>query len=165
MNPLRVPPPDTSIIERAYQDFCQNPLSATKQCIPCGRWKNYEQYWDKECETLYRSFLLAPVWTDSDGATSSLLSRLEQKQERWEEAVNSIDLTSRTLAISKLTGRSGRSSRLCPVSANSISSQLVKNGEHRTGGRGTTRLVNKQLYDLWKIPTHEGHSISEPFRP
>jgi len=28
-----------------------------------------------------------------------------------------------------------------------------------------TRLVNKQLSDLWKIPTPECHSISEPFRP
>jgi len=27
------------------------------------------------------------------------------------------------------------------------------------------RLVNKQLSDLWKIPTPEGHSISAPFRP
>jgi len=36
--------------------------------------------------------------------------------------------------ISKLTGRSGRSSRLCPVSANSIVPQLVKNGAHKIGG-------------------------------
>jgi len=26
-------------------------------------------------------------------------------------------------------------------------------------------LVNKELSNLWKIPTPEGHSISEPFRP
>ena len=89
--------------------------------------------------------------------------------ERLPPAVNSINFSHSSrkafTTINKLTGRSGRSSRLCPISANSISSQLVKNGEHRTGGRGTTRLVNKQLYDLWKIPTLEGHSISEPFRP
>ena len=58
-----------------------------------------------------------------------------------------------------------RFSRLCPVSANSSTSQLVKNGAHKTGDRESTRLVNKQLSDLWKIPTPEGHSISEPFRP
>jgi len=33
------------------------------------------------------------------------------------------------------------------------------------GGRESTRLINKELSDLWKIPTPEGHSISEPFRP
>ena len=67
--------------------------------------------------------------------------------------------------FNKLTGRYGRSSRVCPVSENSIASQLVKNGAHKTSDREPTRLVNKQLSDLWKIPTPEGHSISEPFRP
>ena len=108
--------------------------------------------------------------TASGKAASSLLSRLQQKkQERWEELVNSIDFlhSSRKAwrTINKLIGRSGCSSRLCPVSANSIASQLVKNGAHKTSGRESTRLVNKQLSDLWKIPTPEGHSISEPFRP
>jgi len=52
----RFPPPDTSNIERAYQEFCESLLSAVKQCIPRGRRKNYVlPCWDKECET-YRSF-------------------------------------------------------------------------------------------------------------
>jgi len=94
--------------------------------------------WDKECETLYRSFTRAPVGTDSDRVASSLLSRLGQKkQERCNEAVNSIDFlhSSRKAwrTINKLTGRSGRSFHQCPVSANSIASQLVKNGAHKTG--------------------------------
>jgi len=124
--------------------------------------------WDKECEILYRSFIRAPVGTDSDRAASSLLSLQQKKQERWEEAVNSIDFSHSSRkacrTINKLTGRSGRSSRLCPVSANSIASQLVNNGAHKTGSRESTRLVNKQLSDLWNIPTPEGHNISEPFR-
>jgi len=110
------------------------------------------------------------VGTDTDRATSSLLSRLQQKkQERWEEAVNSIDLSDSSRkawrTINKLTGRSGRSSRLCPVSANSIASQLVQNGAHKTSDREPTRLVNKQLSDLWKVPTPDSHSISEHFIP
>jgi len=126
--------------------------------------------WDKECETLYRSFIRTPVGTNSDGAASSLLSRLQQKkQDRWEEASNSIGVSHSSCkvwrTINKLTGRSGRSSRLCPVSANSIASQLVKNEARRTTGRESTRLVNKHLSDLWKIPTPEAHSISEPFWP
>jgi len=89
--------------------------------------------------------------------------------ERWQEVVNSIDFSHcgrwawRT--INKLTGRSGRSFHQCPVSANSIAAQLVNNGAHSTGDRESTRLVNKELSDLWKIPTPEGHSISETFRP
>jgi len=41
----------------------------------------------------------------------------------------------------------------------------VKNGAHKIADREPTRLINKELSDLWKIPTHEGHSISESFRP
>jgi len=37
----RLPSPDTLNIERAYQDFCENLLSAAKGCIPRGRRKNY----------------------------------------------------------------------------------------------------------------------------
>ena len=165
----RLQPLDTPDIERAYQDFCESLLSAAKQCIPRGRRKNYVPCWDKECETLYRFLIRSPVGTGSDRAASSLLSRLqEKKQARWEEAVNSTDFShsSRNAwrTINKVTGRSGRSSRLCPVSANPIASQLVKNGAHKTGSCESIRLVNKQLSDLWKIPTPEGHSISEPFR-
>jgi len=41
----------------------------------------------------------------------------------------------------------------------------VKNGANKTSDRKSTRLVNKEPSDLWKIPTPEGHSISERFRP
>ena len=87
----RLPPQDISNIERAYQDFCESLPSGAKQCTPRGCQKNYVPCWDKESETLYRSFTWAPVGTDFDRAGSSLLSRLKQKQERWEEAVNSMD--------------------------------------------------------------------------
>ena len=107
--------------------------------------------------------------TDSDRAASSLLFRIEKKkQERWEEAVNAIDFSHSSReawsTINKLTGRSGRSFRQCPVSASSIASQLVKNGAHWTGDSESTRPVKKELSGLWKIPAPEGHSISDPFR-
>jgi len=105
-----------------------------------------EWSWKKECETLYRFFTRVPEGTDSDRTASSLLSLPGQKkQERWEEAVNSIDFShpSRKAwrTINKLTGRSGRSFHQCPVLANSIATQLVKNGAHKTWERKSTRLV------------------------
>jgi len=51
-----------------------------------------------------------------------------------------------------------------PASENSMALQLVKNRAPKTGDQKSTRLVNKELSDLWKIPTPESHSISEPFR-
>jgi len=41
----------------------------------------------------------------------------------------------------------------------------VKKGAHRTGRRESSRIINKELSELWKIPTIEGHSISDPIRP
>jgi len=46
-----------------------------------------------------------------------------------------------------------------------MASQLVKKGKHKFSVREPTRLVKKQLSDLWKITTLDGHSISEAFRP
>jgi len=41
----------------------------------------------------------------------------------------------------------------------------VKHGAHKTAGIVSTRFVNKELSDLWKIPATVGHTIVEPFRP
>jgi len=125
--------------------------------------------WDKECKILCRSLTRDPEGTDSDRVASSLLSWLGQKKhERWEETVNSIDFSHSNRKawriINKLTGTYGHSFHQCPISANSIASQLVKNGAHKTKDRKSTWLVNKELSDLWKIPAPEVHSISEPFR-
>jgi len=73
----RLPPPDTTNIEKAYQEYCESLLSAAKQCIPRDCRKNYALCWDKEGETLYRSFVRTPVGTDSNRAAASLLFRLE----------------------------------------------------------------------------------------
>jgi len=163
----RLPPLDTSNIERVYQDVCESLLSAAKQCVPRGRRKNYVPCWYKECKTLYRSCCQAPVGTDSKRAASSLLSRLGQKkQERWEKSIDfSHSSRKARRTIKKLTDRSGRSFHHYPVSASSIASQLVKNGAHKTGDCKATRMNDKEMSALWKIPTPEGHSISEPFRP
>jgi len=76
---------------------------------------------DKSSFILYRSFIRAPVGTASDRAPSFLLSRLQQKKERWEEAVHSIDFSHSSRKawrnINKLTGRSGGSTRVCSASA------------------------------------------------
>jgi len=90
----RLLPPNTPNIQRAYQNFCDNLLSTAKQFIPRGRQMIYVPCWDKECETLQRSIIRAQVGTDFDRAAFSSPSHLRQKnQERWEEAVNSIDFS------------------------------------------------------------------------
>jgi len=81
------------------------------------------------------------------------LTTLTERQKRWEKAVNSIDFLHSSCkawsTINKLTGRSVCSSRLCSVSVNSITSQLVKNGPHKTGILEPTTRTNKELSDQW----------------
>jgi len=82
----------------------------------------------------------------------------------------SIPSTSRTLAARRREPSTNLLDGLeapfaSALSRQTPSPQLVKNRAHKTGNRKSTRLVNKELADLWKIPTPEGHSISEPFKP
>jgi len=109
-------------------------------------------------------FHLSPVGPDSDRLALSLLFQYEQKKERVKKL--SILSTARTpaakrVAINKLTNRPGCFFRLCPISANSIISLRVRNGHTRLWW--STRLVKKELSDLWKVLIPEGKSISGPF--
>ena len=165
-----LPPPDAICVDEAYQGFCNTIFAAAKRSIPRGRRNNYRPCWDRECEHLYQTFLQAPQGGASSTAASALLSRLDEKRrERWSEAVNTIDFThSSRLAwntINNLTGRSRQSRRLCPISANSIASQLVQNGVYKTKDRESARLVSKEVSELWRIPTPAGKSISGDFTP
>jgi len=90
-----------------------------KECLIRSKNEQRVPHSRLDCETLIRSFTRAQVGTDSDKTASSLLSRLQQKkQERWEEAVNSIGFSQSSRkawrTINKLTGRSGRSFHQCP---------------------------------------------------
>jgi len=53
----RLPPPDTTNTEKAYQKICKSLEFSAEQCILLCLRKNYVPCWDKEFETFYRSFL------------------------------------------------------------------------------------------------------------
>ena len=93
----RLPPPDTTKIEKAYQELYESPLSTAKQCITLGRGKNYVPCRDIECKALYRSFLRAPMETGSDRAASSIL-HASTIRSRSDGKKLSIPSTSRTPA-------------------------------------------------------------------
>ena len=163
-----LPPPDATCIDDVYQDFCSTIIYAAKQTIPRGRRNNYKPCWDKECEQLYQAFLQAPQGRASSTAASVLLAKLDEgRLKRWSELVNNIDLTHSSRlawnAINNLTGRSRQSYRPCPISANSIASQLVRNGTYVTKDRESSRLVSKEVSGLWRIPTPDDMCISGDF--
>ena len=103
-----------------------------------------------QSESLYKTFLQSPQGDDSSLAATALLAKLDRKQrDRWSEAVRSIDFSHSSRKawsiLNNLTGRSRHSPRHCPVSADAIASQLVRNGRYEAvdggGGGGFTRPI------------------------
>ena len=96
------------------------------------------------------------------------LPKLDRKRRnRWSEAVQSIDFShsSRNAwsILNNLTGRSRHSSRHCPVSADAIASQLVRNGKYEAVDCKSSRLVSQKVSDLWRATTSDAVNISDNF--
>ena len=65
--------------------------------------------------------------------------------------------------LNNLTGRSRHSPRHCPVSADAIASQLVRNGKYEAVDRKSSRLVFQKVSDLWRATTPDAVNISDNF--
>ena len=99
------------------------------------------------------SLLQSPQGDDSSLAATALLAKLDRKRrDRWSEAVRSIDFSHSSRKawsiLNNLTGRSRHSPRHCPVSADAIASQLVRNGKYEAVDRKSSRLVFQEVSDL-----------------
>ena len=95
-------------------------------------------------------------------------AKLDRKRrDRWSEAVRSIDFSHssrKTWSIlNNLTGRSRHSPRHCPVSADAIASQLVRNGKYETADCKSFRLVYQEVSNLWRATTPDLVNISNNF--
>ena len=161
-------PPDTSDVDRAYQDFCNAISTAAKKYIPRGRRNDLIPCWDAECENLYQMFLQSPEGSDSSRAASALLSRLDRKRrDRWSEAVQTINFSHSSRKawsiLNNLTNRSRRSPRHCAVSANAIASVLVNNAKYEDIDRKSSRLVSQEVSDLWRASTTSAVNVCGSF--
>ena len=65
--------------------------------------------------------------------------------------------------MNNLTGRSRHSPRHCPVSADAIASQLVRNGKYEAVDHKSSRLVFQEVSDLWRATTPDAVNISDSF--
>ena len=161
-------PPDSMDMDQAYQDFCNAISTAAKKSIPRRRRNNYIPCWDAECEALYQTFLRSPDGHQSSKAATALLARLDRKRrDRWSEAVQNIDFSHSSRKawsiINNLTGRSRHTPRHCPVSANAIASQLVRNGKYEDIDRESSRLISQEVSDLWRASTSSSIDLSGGF--
>ena len=99
---------------------------------------------------------------------TALLAKLDRKRrDRWSEAVRSIDFSHSSRKawsiLNNLTGRSRHSPRHCPVSADAIASQLVRNGKYEAVDCKSSRLVYQEVSDLWRATTPDAVNISNNF--
>ena len=157
-----LPPPESENIDQAYQCFCKVISTAAKKCIFCGRRSNHIPSWDAECEDLYQHFLQSPEGPDSDRAATALLTRLDEKRRNhFIDFSHSSRLAWNT--INSLTGRSRQSPCQCPVSADAIASQLVKNGKYEGVNRRSSRLVLQEASDLWRADPLHPANVSGSF--
>ena len=65
--------------------------------------------------------------------------------------------------MNNLTGRSRHSPRHCPVSADAIASQLVRNGKYEAVDHKLFRFVFQEVSDLWRATTPDAVNISNTF--
>ena len=117
---------------------------------------------------LYKTFLQSPQGDNSSLAATALLAKLDRKQrDRWSKAVQSIDFSHSSQKawniLNSLTGRSRHFPCYCPISADAIASQLVRNGKYEAVDCKSSRLVSQEVSDLWRATTPDAVNISDNF--
>ena len=127
--------------------------AAARNSIPRGCRNNHIPCWDAECENLFRTLQQSPEGSDSNRAATFLLLRLHKKcRDRWFEAVQTIDFSHSGRKawniLNNVTGRSRRSPGNYTVSANAITSQLIRNGRYKGIDPESSRLMSHKVSDL-----------------
>ena len=62
-----------------------------------------------------------------------------------------------------LTSRSRHSSGHCPISADTIGSQIVRNERYEAVDRKLSQLVFQEVFDFWRATTPDPVNISDTF--
>ena len=65
--------------------------------------------------------------------------------------------------MNNFTSRSRHSPRHCPVSADVIASQLVRNGKYEAVNCKSTRLIYQEVFDFWRTTTPDAVNIFDNF--
>ena len=65
--------------------------------------------------------------------------------------------------MNNLIGKLRHSPRHCPVSADAIASQLVRNGKYEAVDCNSSRLVSQEVPDLWRVTILDQVNISDNF--
>ena len=163
-----LPDPDTPDVDAAYTAYCEVLIGAAKKSIPRGYNKSYIPGWDEECNLLLQAHQQAGSRAEVDATATALLEKLDAtRRARWTEVVESIDFTHSSRkawqTINQLSGRSTTSPK-CPVTANAIAAQLLKNGRFPGADKDFARLTSHEVSALSRADSANAN-LSGRFSP
>ena len=151
----------------AYQDFCNTIKKAAKKTIARGIEITIFRVEMQSVNPSIKLFCSLLRETTQVWLLQLCLPSLTERRDRWSEAVRSIDFSHSSQKawsiLNNLTGRSRHSPRYCPVSADAIASQLVRNGKYEAVDHKSSRLVSQEVSDLWRATTPDPVNISDTF--
>ena len=152
-----LPDPGIADVDTAYAAYCNLLLSAAKKSIPRGYNASYIPGWDEECNHLLREHQQAGSREDVDTTATALLHKLDAtRRARWTETVESIDFTHSSRKawqiLNQLTGRKTSPTK-CPVKADAIASQLLKNSQFQGADKNFARLTLRKVSSLSRAPS------------
>ena len=152
-----LPDPETADADAAYAAYCQVLLGAAKKTIPRGYNRNYIPGWDEECSRLLCDHQRASSREEVDMTAAALIQRLDvTRRTRWTEVVESIDFTHSSRkawqTINQLTGRNTTPTS-CPVTADAIASQLLKNGRFPDADKDFARRTSREVSCISGAPS------------
>ena len=162
-------PPDSFDVVAAYQDFCNTIVKVSKRLSHAGIEITIFRVGMQSVNASIKPFcsllrettqvwllqLCFPSLTESEGIDGpkqfGVLSHFSHSSRKAWSTLNN------------LNGRSRHSPRHCPVSANAIASQLVRDGKYEAVDRKSSRLVFQEVSDLWRATTPDAVNISDNF--
>ena len=142
-------------MDEAYQKFCNATISAAKKSIPRGRRAKHTPCWNDECKKLFQTSHQPGQMPNKLYQLTALISKMDQnKKERWTEAVKFIDFKHSILKawsiLNNFIGRKTPTHHHCPVPADSIATQLTRNGMYKTPDCAFSKQVQREISHLRK---------------
>lgn len=160
-----LPDPDNADVDAGYAAYCRVLLGAARKTIPRGFNTNYIPGWDGECSHLLHVHQQASSREEVEESATVLLQKLDAtRRSRWIEVVQSIDFTHSSRkawrTINQLTGRTPSTSR-CPITANAIASQLLKNSCFPDADKNFARTISHQVTSLYRAASVDANLSGE----
>lgn len=137
-----------------YDRFVGLIQSAAKKSIPRGHRDAYAPGWSSESQELYESFKI----TGDTNTGKQLLNTLDENRRlEWENKMNSFSFAKPSKKawnlLNGLTGKSRKTSKIYPISADQIAKQLIKSSQGAVTETQKKSVNKRYLANFRRSPT------------